>query len=144
MSSRASSVTGTSPANLPSCWGCLLPLSTKGAESRCSCDLCLRCSSSRAYNIPAWSSACRHAGERTVDMHPSLTKPNESFHWNHFGQCGRYQGLLYAQFIFCLLKANRKKDTRVLTTDMVLKCKYSKLSKRGELMSLKEIISVCQ
>jgi len=37
-----------------------------------------------------------------------------------------------------------KKNIRVLTTDMVLQCKYSRLSRRGELMSLKEIISACQ
>lgn len=79
-----------------------------------------------------------------LDVHWSFTNPKEPFHQNHFGQCGWYEGLSCVQFIFCLLKDNTKKDTRVLTTDMVLKCKYSRLSRRGELMSLKEIISACQ
>jgi len=49
-------------------------------------------------------------------MHRSSTKPKGSFHWNLFGQCGRYQAILYGRFIFYLLKDNMKKNIRVLTT----------------------------
>lgn len=145
MSARASRVTGTLSPKLLSCSGMSFTPEQLGAESQCSCDLCPCCLSSRACNIPAWGSACRRAGEKTRSWTCTyLWQSQQSFHRNHFGQRGRYQGVLYIQFIFCLLKDDMKKDRRVLTTDMVLKCKCSKLSRRGELMSLKEIISAWQ
>lgn len=65
MSSRASRVTGTLSPQLLSCSGMTFTPEQLGAESQCSCDLCPCCLSSRACNIPAWGSACRHAGEKT-------------------------------------------------------------------------------
>lgn len=113
-----------------------MPVTTEQQKGRgtMSCDLCLRCLSSHTSNILAWSSACRHI----LDTHWLSSNGNGSV------QCGRYRGAPCVHFIFCLLRGNVKKVTGVLTTDMALTYKYPNLSRRGELMSLKDISSACQ
>lgn len=100
----------------------------------------------RAAGLTAsWSELCLQTCWRENTFWTCINlKARRVFASNHLGHCGRSHRVPYVQFIFCLLKGNMKKDTKVLTTDVVHKCKYSKLSERGELTSLKAIISACQ